>query len=187
MASSKLQQLKNTLGMGARGNKYRVMLAAPTGPTSDRLIDTLAKGGAIPAKTIGTIEVSTQGRKILLAGDATFENTWTLNFWNTQDMALRNDFDKWLLYIDDMEAHSRGAEDSNSYMSETAQIHQLSTTDNSVMAVYEFRNLWPTGISAIELADDQQDTITEFTVDFAYSHWIRTDTYSAQSSDANPT
>ena len=185
MASSKLQQLKTTLSMGARGNKYRILLTAPTGPTDDFLIDTVGKGGAIPAKTMGQIEIWTQGRKLVVAGDATFENAWALTFWNTQDLALRNAFDQWLLFIDDMEAHSRAATDHVSYMTEKAQIHQLNTTDNSMMAQYEFRNLWPTGISAIDMADDQQDTITEFTVDFAYSHWVRIDTYAAQSSDAN--
>jgi len=173
MASGKLQELKTALAMGARGNKYRVMLAAPVGPSDDQLIDTVCKGAAIPAKTIGQIEIWTQGRKLVVAGDATYDNAWNLTFWNTQDMALRRSFDLWLLYIDDMEGHYRGATDHVSYMTETANISQLNTSDNSIMATYEFRNLWPTGISAIDMADDQQDTITEFSVDFAYSHWVR--------------
>lgn len=177
MASSKLQELKTTLAMGARGNKYKVMLAAPVGPQDDFLIDTLAKGGAIPAKSMGQIEIWTQGRKLVVAGDAAWDNAWSLTFWNTQDHALRDAFDKWLLFIDDMEAHGRGATDHVSYMTETAKIIQLNTTDNSDMATYEFRNLWPTAISAIDMADDAQDAITEFSVDFAYSHWVRTDTY----------
>jgi len=175
MASSKLQELKTTLAMGARGNKYKIMLSAPVGPTDDVLIDTVCKGGSIPAKTIGQIEIWTQGRKLVVAGDATYENAWNLTFWNTQDMALRNAFDKWLMFIDNMEEHSRGATDHVSYMTETAKVQQLNTSSNEPTATYEFRNLWPTGISAIDLADDQQDTITEFSVDFAYSHWVRLD------------
>lgn len=173
MASGKLQELKSALSMGARGNKYRVMLAAPVGPTDDFLIDTVCKGGSIPAKTIGQIEIWTQGRKLVVAGDATYENAWNLTFWNTQDMALRQGFDQWLTFIDDMEGHSRGATDHVSYMTETANVSQLNTSSNEVTATYEFRNLWPTGISAIDLADDQQDTITEFSVDFAFSHFVR--------------
>jgi len=173
MASSKLQELKTTLKMGARGNKYRVMIAAPVGPTDDFLIDTVCKGASIPAKTIGQIEIWAQGRKLVVAGDATYENAWNLTFWNTQDMALRNAFDQWLLFIDNMEEHSRTATDHVSYMSETANVSQLNTSSNEVTATYEFRNLWPTGISAIDLADDQQDSITEFSVDIAYSHWLR--------------
>ena len=179
MASSKLQQLKTTLSMGARGNKYKVMIAAPHGPKDDIIIDTLAKGGAIPAKSMGIVEVWTQGRKLLVAGDATWENSWALTFWNTQDMELRSQFDDWLTFIDDQEGHGRGAMTHIDYMSESAKIEQLNTSTNCVTATYEFRNLWPTEISSIEMADDQQDTITEFTCTFAYSHWIRTDTYNS--------
>lgn len=168
-----LQELKETLKMGARGNKYKVMLAAPVGPTDDFLVDTIAKGGAIPAKTMGQIEIWTQGRKLVVAGDATYENAWALTFWNTQELALRKGFDEWMNYIDDMDKHSRGATEHNSYMTDGGKIQQLNTSDNSVTATYQFYNMWPTGISAIEMADDQQDTITEFTVDFAYSHWVR--------------
>ncbi len=170
-----LQELKTTLAMGARGNKYKVMLAAPVGATDDFLVDTVCKGGAIPAKTMGQIEIWTQGRKLVVAGDATYENAWTLTFWNTQDLALRSGFDQWLIFIDDMENHQRGAVTHTDYMTDGAQIQQLNTSDNSVMAVYNFYNMWPTGISAVDMADDQVDTITEFTVDFAYSHWVRTD------------
>jgi hypothetical protein len=169
-----LEELKTTLSMGARANKYKIMLAAPVGPTDDFLIDTVGKGGAIPAKTMGTVDVWTQGRKLVVAGDATYENAWALTFWNTQDLALRQGFDNWLLYIDDMDQHKRGAVTHHDYMTEGARIQQLNTTDNSVMATYNFYNLWPTGISAIDMADENNDSITEFTVDFAYSHWVRT-------------
>ena len=177
MASNKLQLLKTTLSMGARANKYKVMLSAPQGPKDDIIIDTLAKGGAIPGKTMGIVEIWNQGRKLLVAGDAAYENTWTLSFWNTQDMKLRSEFDDWLTYIDDFEGHGRGAKAHVDYMTETAKIQQLNTSSNCVMATYEFRNLWPTSISAIEMADETQDEITTFDIEFAYSHFIRTDTY----------
>jgi hypothetical protein len=177
MASSTLESLKNKLGMGARANRYMVMISAPVGPSDDITIDTLCKGGSIPGKTIGQIEVFNQGRKLIIAGDAQYENTWTLTFWNTEDMALRDSFDKWMLYIDDMEAHTRKASDHSSYMADAANISQLSSVDNSVQAVYQFRNLWPTSISSVDLADDSADTITEFSVDFAFSHFVRLDTY----------
>jgi len=172
---SVLQELKDNLKLGSRGNKYKVMLAAPQGPTDDFVINTLAKGGAIPAKTIGTIEVWSQGRKLVIAGDASYENTWSLTFYNTQDHALRSGFDKWMTFIDSVDTHSRAATSHSDYMAEGAQIQQLNTSDNSVMAVYNFYNLWPTNISSIDMADDQQDTVTEFTVEFAYSYWKRTD------------
>jgi len=174
MANSKLTQLKDTLGIGARLNKYKVMLAAPQGPTDDVKIDVLCKGGAIPAKTVGIVEVWNQGRKLIIAGDSTFENTWTLTFWDDESHSLRKSFDDWLLFIDDFENHKREISDHNSYMTSAAKIQQLSTIDNSMVAEYNFHNLWPTSIAAIEMADETIDTLAEFTVDFAYSHWVKT-------------
>jgi len=173
MASSTLALLKKELGMGARGNKYRIQLAAPLGPKGDEMIDTLCKAGSIPAKTIGVIPVWSQGRQLQIAGDAAYEMAWNLTFWNTQDHALRDMFDQWLLAIDDMESHVRTVADHASYMADKAQVHQLNTIDNNITATYEFRNLWPTGISSIDLADDAQDAITEFSVDFSFSHWVK--------------
>lgn len=171
-----LQKLKSTLGMGARANKYRITFGgAPVTLPSGDIIDTLCKGGSIPAKTIGTIEVFSQGRKLMLAGDASFENTWTLTFYNTQDLAIRKAFEDWMTFIDDFENHSRGASnDNNSYMSTGTRVAQLSTNDNStVTAEYEFHNMFPTNVSAVDLADETNDAVSEFTCDFAYSHWIR--------------
>jgi len=175
MANSKLNELKNTLGMGARVNKYKVMLAAPVGPNDDVKIDVLCKGSSIPAKTIGQIEVWNQGRKVIIAGDAQFENAWSLTFWDDQTLSLRKSFDDWLLFIDNFDEHSRGlSDDHNSYMTSAAKVQQLSTIDNSVTAEYTFYNMWPTGISSIDLADESIDTLAEFTVDFAFSHFVRT-------------
>jgi len=168
-----LQDLKSTLGMGARANRYKVMLSAPIGPSDDFTLNTLCKGASIPAKTIGQIEVEKQGRKLVIAGDASYENTWTLTFWNTEEMDLKKGFEDWLDYIDNMVTHSRGASTHNDYMTEGAKIQQLSTIDNSVKAEYKFFNFWATNISIIDLADDSRDTITEFSVDFAFSHFER--------------
>ena len=166
-----LEELKSNLSVGARGNKYKVTLAIPGGG-SGKTTDIMCKGASIPAKTLGTIEVFNQGRKILVAGDASFENSWSLTFWSTQDHALRKDFETWMDGIDNFDEHTRASAGYTDYMT-TAQVAQLSTSDNSETAVYEFHNLFPTNISALDLADDANDTILEFSVDLAYSHWIR--------------
>jgi len=175
MASNPVQDLKTKLAVGARPNKYRIMLAAPVGPTDDSLLDVICKGASIPGKTIGTIDIFNQGRKLLIAGDAAFENSWSLTFWDTEDHSLRKSFDKWLTFIDDKEKHQRGWKSHKDYTTEKAKVEQLSTINNSVKAIYEFRNMFPTNMSAIDVADDSNDTLEEFTVDFAYSHWVRID------------
>ena len=174
MSNSMLNKLKSTLSMGARANKYRVMVDGKGGGPSGESIDTLCKGGAIPAKTMGTIDIWTQGRKLPVAGDAQFENTWTLTFYQTQGHELRSQFDAWMNFEDDFDKHSRGASSHNDYMSDGCKIIQLNTSDNSPTAEYTFYNMFPTSIAAVDLADESADTIEEFTVDFSYSHWVRT-------------
>jgi hypothetical protein len=169
-----LEELKSNLSVGARGNKYKVTMNMPLGTgNGGKSLDVMCKGASIPAKTIGTIEVFNQGRKIVVAGDAEFESSWALTFWATQDHLLRKGFETWLDAIDNFSEHKREVSDYT-YMT-TAQVAQLSTSDNSETAVYEFHNLFPTNISALDLADDANDEILEFEVEFAYSHWIRKD------------
>jgi len=172
--SSAINNLKTTLAMGARANKYRVQIAAPLGPTDDTIIDTLCKGGDIPGKTIGQIEVYNQGRKVVLAGDAEFESEWTLTFWNTQNHDTRGQFIDWMTFIDSVETHSRGAGTHDDYMSSGAMIHQLNTSDNSVTASYQFNDLWPNNIGSIAMADETQDEIEEYEVTFSFSYWTKT-------------
>jgi len=171
-----LQELKTTLAMGARSNKYKVILTLPsavgTAPAEAEL-NALCKGASIPAKSIGQIEVFSQGRKLVMAGDAEFENTWSLTFYNTQDHNLRSAFIAWMDFIDNFNDEIRGADSNANYMVEQAQVHQLNTTDNSTTASYMFYNLWPTNISAIDVADETNNEISETTVDFAFSHWTK--------------
>ena len=43
-----------------------------------------------------------------------------------------------------------------------------SGTANSVLKEYEFYNIWPSTVAAIDLSYDSTDTIEEFTVDFQF-------------------
>lgn len=186
--NSRVNSLKTKLGMGARPNKYRVLLTIPkaVGASIDgNTLDTICKGASIPEKIMGQIEAFSQGRKIILAGDAQFSNSWTLTFYDTENHKLRNAFTKWQEMIDDFENHSRGIKSHNDYMAEP-EVHQLSTIDNKATAKYKFYNMFPVNVSNLELADETNDQLGEFTVEFAFSHFIRLDTYKPYGTDANP-
>jgi hypothetical protein len=45
--------------------------------------------------------------------------------------------------------------------------------DDSVLARYEFFNMFPKNIAAIDLNYETVDALEEFTVDFTYSHLER--------------
>jgi hypothetical protein len=61
---------------------------------------------------------------------------------------------------------------STDYLISRAFVEQLNK-DDSVLARYEFFNMFPKNIGAIELSYDTVDALEEFTVDFTFSHWER--------------
>lgn len=167
--SSVINSLKNTLGIGSRANKYRVIINGVGGGPSGEYIDVLAKSTSIPTRSIADIEVWNQGRLTVIAGDVSFDGTWSVTFLDAEDHFLRKKFIAWMEYIDSAIKHNREATDHSSYMS-TAKLQQLSTIDNKPTASYNFEDIYPKSISDSTL-DDSNSEMIEFTVEFNYSSW----------------
>jgi len=171
MGNSKISELKRTLGMGARANKYRVTIVGVGGGPNGPMVDTLAKATAIPSRSTHEVEIWNQGKLTVIAGDADFSGTWNVTFMDTEDHSLRGQFIDWMEFIDSVAANSRGASDHSSYMS-VGILQQLSTIDNSVTATYTFSDIWPKSISDSALSDDSSDMI-EFSVEFNFTSWAK--------------
>lgn len=167
--SSKITMLKNTLGMGARANKYRVILNSVGPGLTGIKVDTLAISTTIPGRSFNDIEVWNQGRKTTVAGAADFSGNWSVTFMDTQDHSLRKEFIAWMEFIDSAVNHYKAAADHNSYMT-IAEVHQLSTVDNSTQVKYIFNDVWPKSISDSSLSDSSTDMV-EFTVEFNFTTW----------------
>jgi len=172
MSNSQIDLLKNTLGIGARANKYRVTISG-TGKrfSFGKEADLLCKSASIPGRSFADIEIWNQGRLTTVAGDAQFDGTWNVTFIDTEDHKIRGQFIDWMDYIDDAVNHSRGAIDHSSYMND-AKLEQLSTVDNSVTASYTLLDIYPKSISDSTMSDDSTDLV-EFSVEFNYSNWVK--------------
>jgi len=72
-----INDITNVLSDLARPNKYRVVIADLGG---DSEVGILAKAASVPGKTVGTVEVYAQGRKVPIAGDANYD-TWSCTFY----------------------------------------------------------------------------------------------------------
>lgn len=157
-----ISDLKTKLGAGLRTTKYSVQVNTPSNLEN---IDTLAKATSFPQKTIDQIEVFSQGRKAMLQGETSYDHTWDVTFYETEEHAMREEFIKWMELIDDTETniHSEGSTD-------IAIISQLDGKGN-ITATYEFYNLWPTVVSTIEMSDDSVNAIGECTITFSYDYW----------------
>lgn len=164
-----LEKIKKELKAGARPNKYRIKVQNPAGGPSEEQLDILCKATSIPEATVGVIEVYNQGRKLPIAGDKSYGSAWDITFYNTQKLDIRNAFEDWMKKIDDVQTHNREWEFNNEYMKDF-QVAQLNGKDE-IMSEYTLYNCWPSNITAVDLADDSQDTVSEFTVTITFSHW----------------
>ena len=174
-----ISQFKSKLiGGGARPNLFEVELTTlPPNVVSDwdaEVFSFMCKGANLPAQTIANIDVPFRGRIFKVAGDRTIE-PWTITVINDEDFRFRNAFENWTQQIANLD-DNLGTTDPSAYMT-NAKVFQLGrgsekSSQNSggdanvVLKEYEFIDIFPTSVSAIDLSYDTGDTIEEFTVEF---------------------
>ena len=164
------------IGGGARPNLFEVELTTlPSGITWDAdNFRYMCKAAQLPASNIANIDVPFRGRIFKVAGDRTVDQ-WSVTVINDENFRLRNAFEEWVNLIANLDTNL-GATDPSAYMV-NAKVYQLgrgsspnSQTNagnaNSVLKEYEFQDIFPTTVSAIDLSYDSTDAIEEFTVDF---------------------
>ena len=166
------------LGGGARPNLFEVELTTlPDGVTGwdASTFRFMCKAASLPPQTIAAIDIPFRGRIFKVAGDRTID-PWSVTVINDENFLLRNAFENWTQQIADLSTNI-GATQPEAYMT-NAKVFQLgrgskpsSTTSegerNAVLKEYEFIDIFPTSVSAIDLSYDTGDTIEEFTVEFA--------------------
>ena len=172
-----ISQFKSQLiGGGARPNLFEVELTTlPAGiawPADN--FRYMCKAAQLPASVIANIDIPFRGRIFKVAGDRTID-PWTVTVINDEDFLLRTAFENWTQQIADLSTNL-GATDPSAYMT-NAKVFQLgrgsskasqdsSGDSNVVLKEYEFVDIFPTSVSAIDLSYDTGDTIEEFTVEF---------------------
>ena len=176
-ANRKISDFKGALiGGGARPNLFEVELTTlPAGISWDSTnFSYMCKAATLPASNIANIDIPFRGRIFKVAGDRTIDPL-TVTIINDEGFKLRNAFEEWADLIAKLD-NNLGATDPEAYMV-SAKVYQLgrgstpnsksnSGTANSVLKEYEFFNIWPSTVAAIDLSYDSTDTIEEFTVDF---------------------
>jgi len=178
-----------TSGAGNTGTQSQVFtaaaLAAPSASTTAsggtdgarRLGAFTIKAAQIPASTVGVIEVPFRGRMLKIAGDRTFE-PWTITIHNDTTFILRSYFEKWMeaiqLYDENATEFDYGEFPSGDpqYLKYMApmRVTQLDRRGNAVRS-YDFVDVWPSNISAIDLDYGSNDAIEEYTVELQVQYW----------------
>ena len=178
-ANKNISQFQSQLiGGGARPNLFEVELTTlPPNVVSNwdaDIFQFMCKAASLPAQNIANIDIPFRGRIFKVAGDRTID-TWTITVINDEDFRFRNAFENWTQQIANLD-DNMGTTDPSAYMVD-AKVYQLGRgsekssqnnggSENVVLKEYEFQNIFPTNVAAIDLSYDTGDTIEEFTVEF---------------------
>ena len=161
----------NLLGGGARAKQFRVTITPPPGISIGldvRRTSFLVRASSLPALTLGEITVPFRGRSIYIAGDRTFDETWSTTFLNDTDFMIRTAMERWSNGINDL-ANNTGVVAPADYQTDLT-VEQMDR-DDTVLKSYIFRSAWPVGVTAIDLTSDAADAIEEFEVTWRYQHF----------------
>lgn len=179
----KLSQFKTALEQGSRPNNFKIIFGKPStlaNPSfTTALVGTapdatqyaiLCKAAAIPAFTIGVVEIPLQGgRRMKLPGDRTY-GEWTATFISDESFGVRKFFENWIggIATNDFESVTKS---SITDYKQNIQVQQLDVSGSNVASgLYVLKDSFPTDISAIDLSYDSTDAIAEFSVTFQYSY-----------------
>ena len=161
----------NLIGGGARANQFRVTITEPPGIAIGldvRRTSFLVRGTNLPAQTLAEIAIPFRGRSIYIAGDRSFDETWSTTFMNDTDFMIRNAMERWCNGINDL-ADNTGVIAPGDYQTDLTVEHL--DRDDTVLKSYIFRSAWPTSVGSIDLTNDAADAIETFEVTWRYQHF----------------
>lgn len=165
-------------GDGARPNLFEVELSFPSyvqGRAVAAAKSTfMVKTAALPGSTLGMVTVPYFGREVKVAGNRTFAD-WSVTILNDEDFVIRNAMESWVRGINENVTNLRQAVARTSQQyGVDAVVTQFSKTGQRLKR-YRFVGMFPTDISQIDLDWGSNDTIEEYTVNFAYQYWESVD------------
>ena len=161
----------NLIGGGARANQFRVTVTPPPGIAIGldvRRTSFLVRGSSLPAQTLAEIAIPFRGRSIYIAGDRSFDETWSTTFMNDTDFMIRNAMERWANGINDL-ADNTGVIAPSDYQTDLTVEHL--DRDDTVLKSYVFRSAWPTSVTAIDLTSEAAADIETFDVTWRYQHF----------------
>ena len=169
-----LQSLKSAIGVGARSNLFKVTYDttafSPIGLATQAGF--LTKAAALPASTLGIIEVPFRGRRLKIAGDRTFAE-WTATVISDQDFKVRAALEDFQEKFNTTDYSDTLLGDRSSGTS-TVKIEQLNNAGTPIRT-YSLQNCFISEIGAIDLSYDTTDAIEEYTVTWVYEYFTTSD------------
>jgi len=193
-----IAELKKHLGpgLGLRKNKY--LLEIPIPGIDGGKINVLARSAGLPERSIQSTQIFHKGRMYNVRGETDYGGSYEVSIVDDSDMFIRRKFDDWLTLVDDSsngrvnhssyELGVKSALDrilnngkstaaNDFYLGETQlyqtdiNIWQLSGNNDKIYG-YKLQNAFPAQLGIVTLDDGDQNTLSEFSVNFSFSEFV---------------
>ena len=168
--------LNKVLGDIARPTKFRCMIYLPNTLSAFKNIqsadiDTYCKASSMPGMVTEKIEIDFKGKTIPVQGLMRLEQEWTCEFYNDENHDLRLQFLRWMngSQYDKYSGEMQIPDEER--LINVMSVFQLDYELKKSTVVYNFYNVFPLEVSAIDLNADNISQIETFTVKFSYSHF----------------
>lgn len=185
MSSAIQNILEHSLGDGARPSKFDVQVLMPTSKLfpDEVALSVLAKTASFPGKQHEIISLKHKGRTIPMKGQMRYVHSIDITFYLTEDHALKIAFEQWMEALDQKHnydnPHVMNVSELQKYFAsaDTNYTMPIVLTQKNFdldkdRVVYTLQNAFPTAVTPIEVNSETTGTISEFTVTFAYSHFL---------------
>jgi hypothetical protein len=158
----------------ARPNLFKVNIVPPDDiykkaewQNIDKLITAFAKKADFPQISIKEYLLERAGQKLFIPTNEVNYGDVSITFINDSDFNLRSMFNNWQRVAIYNWEENKGSIPLLA-MQGHVSIHQFDSQLNEVYAI-ELTNAWPQTISAIELSQDTENAVEEFTVTFKFT------------------
>jgi len=186
MGNSMITELKKHLGpgLGLRKNKYLVEI--PAGPGNGFNMNILCQSAGLPERNISTTEIFHKGRKYQVRGETDFIGEWEISIIDDSAMTIRQAFDAWLYEVDNSKPGESGTATASGAVGGNLEgkAYQRDITIWQMKYVgspngvkeekvygYVLQNCYPKSLGIVTLADDDTNTLSQFSVNFAFSEF----------------
>ena len=169
-------QFQSKVKGGVRPNLFQVDHKFPDGIEIDKdTVSFMCKSAALPASTVGTVELPFRGRVLKVPGDRTFES-WTATFYMDDAFKLRGAYEKWIDLTNRVDVNMSDAKIDD--ILESVTVTQLDKFGDAAVGkglvgirTYELVQAFPVSVSQVSVAYDNNDSYEEFDVEFAYQYF----------------
>ena len=164
---SSIEELKGAITSGiARADRYKIMLPSDFG-MDGRDLNILCRAANLPGR-----QILTQERRIGMITQkmpyAFGFNDVSLTFILDNNYSVRNYFDEWQRAVVNPGDYELAYKTE---YSKTVSIFQLNHGDDSVVYGCKLLRAFPTTVNAIELGDENENSLVQLNVELSYTDW----------------